>query len=441
MENNNTQNIQALLQQAIHDKNAAVSLLNIYRNDMLKEAHVYLKDGNAAKDAVIRAFRNAYKDIRNANAEDLGKWLNQYVQDECIKASLPLKKAESQSYTEADEIPAGRMKMPEENRIRKNLRAVLNKLDTSERIVSVLRFRDQYSFKEIAEKCRVSEDEVRYILTDAKKTITDAKGSLPVIFALVNHLYPYYKETAPSEEKQKAAFVGKLSIEEEEFNTELRELREFFNTMTMSTTKLSDHDIDDSEDADAENIDQTFEMRAIRELSDSNVNDTASSARMIMAAAMEVGSEKDVSEQEYDPKGYWFKRIVTGVLLAILAVGIGVAVAIIKSDHSDDKEPQRTAETETATPEATAETTPEPTEEAVPDDGSIGTAYILVTDLTMRKGPGVIYDQNGMAEPQKTYTVYEVTQADGYTWYRVGEDQWVPDLQSQFVTYTAKESE
>ena len=30
-----------------------------------------------------------------------------------------------------------------------------------------------------------------------------------------------------------------------------------------------------------------------------------------------------------------------------------------------------------------------------------------------------------MGEPKKTYTAYETTQAQGYTWYRIGEDQWI----------------
>ena len=160
-----------------------------------------------------------------------------------------------------------------------------------------------------------------------------------------------------------------------------------------------------------------------------------------MAAAMEADSDDKELSREYNPKEYWLKWIISIVLLAILAVGIGVAFAIIRTDRKQTPEPVKTAVTETPeVPEETPEPTPtpEPTEEPVPDDGSIGTAEILVTDLMMRKGPGVTYEQNGMGEPQKTYTVYETAEADGYTWYRVGEDQWVPDLQSQFVTYTPK---
>ena len=68
----------------------------------------------------------------------------------------------------------------------------------------------------------------------------------------------------------------------------------------------------------------------------------------------------------------------------------------------------------------------------------IGSAYIIVTDLNIRKGPGVGYEINGMAELEKNYDVLEIAEADGYTWYKVGDEQWIPDLAGQYVTYTSK---
>ena len=50
----------------------------------------------------------------------------------------------------------------------------------------------------------------------------------------------------------------------------------------------------------------------------------------------------------------------------------------------------------------------------------------------------VHYEYDGI-EYDATYDVYEIAEADGYTWYKVAEDQWVADYLGQYVTYTPKE--
>ena len=65
--------------------------------------------------------------------------------------------------------------------------------------------------------------------------------------------------------------------------------------------------------------------------------------------------------------------------------------------------------------------TPEPTPE------TLGTFTILPRNMYIRKGPGTTYEQAGVAYSGQTYTAYESEEAGGYTWYRVGEDQWSGD--------------
>ena len=86
-------------------------------------------------------------------------------------------------------------------------------------------------------------------------------------------------------------------------------------------------------------------------------------------------------------------------------------------------------------PAPTPTPTPEPTPEGEP---VIGQATINVTDLTIRNGAGVSFEYVDLAEPDTTYDVYETAEADGYTWYRIGENQWVPS-DGTWIAYTPKE--
>lgn len=65
----------------------------------------------------------------------------------------------------------------------------------------------------------------------------------------------------------------------------------------------------------------------------------------------------------------------------------------------------------------------------------IGTATVNVSQLRIRKGPGTFYSANGFVEDGKTYNVYEKTTGEGYTWYRIGEEQWVAG-KGNWITFT-----
>ncbi len=82
---------------------------------------------------------------------------------------------------------------------------------------------------------------------------------------------------------------------------------------------------------------------------------------------------------------------------------------------------------------------PQPTNE--PSDSSdskvIGTLKINVSSLNIRKGAGTSNETNGTATDGETYEVFETKDADGYTWYRIGEDKWVAG-NDEWVTYTKK---
>ena len=92
--------------------------------------------------------------------------------------------------------------------------------------------------------------------------------------------------------------------------------------------------------------------------------------------------------------------------------------------------------TVTAEPAATA--TAAPTAEAAADAPGdvIGTASIRVSGLRIRVSPSTTADVAGEAQQNKVYSVYETTEAGGYTWYCIGTDQWIADSGGQWVIYT-----
>lgn len=64
----------------------------------------------------------------------------------------------------------------------------------------------------------------------------------------------------------------------------------------------------------------------------------------------------------------------------------------------------------------------------------LGTITIKVDGLNMRSLPSTSGKRIGTAENGKTYQVYEKNSAEGYTWYRIGDNQWVAD-DGSWVTY------
>lgn len=76
----------------------------------------------------------------------------------------------------------------------------------------------------------------------------------------------------------------------------------------------------------------------------------------------------------------------------------------------------------------------------ITDTGVIGTATVNVSGLRIRKGPGLGYASNGYASEGTTYNVFAVQQADGYTWYQCGTDQWFSSKDG-WVTYTEKSAD
>ena len=68
--------------------------------------------------------------------------------------------------------------------------------------------------------------------------------------------------------------------------------------------------------------------------------------------------------------------------------------------------------------------------------GYIGTAGILVDDLNSRSTPSTSGEKLEPVKIYSEYNVYEVTENEGYTWYRIGENRWIADQNGKWVYYS-----
>ncbi|MBR4445245.1 MAG: zinc-ribbon domain-containing protein [Solobacterium sp.] len=58
---------------------------------------------------------------------------------------------------------------------------------------------------------------------------------------------------------------------------------------------------------------------------------------------------------------------------------------------------------------------------------AVGTIRVKVTKLRIRSGPATSSELIADAREGATYTYYATEEGEGYTWYRIGKDQWVAD--------------
>lgn len=66
-----------------------------------------------------------------------------------------------------------------------------------------------------------------------------------------------------------------------------------------------------------------------------------------------------------------------------------------------------------------------------------GAVFIRVEKLNARSEPSTKAEKVETVECRRIYPVYEFAEADGYTWYRIGENRWIADKNYKWVVYMA----
>lgn len=461
---NQNDNIKTLFSSAVNDQNALKKLFHTFKYVMYNEAMLYLNDEQASKDAAVQAFMRARNSIAYADTDDPKAWFNQFVQEECISKILPLKTSGRTDYTDSDETASPTAVIPSSNtECRNRLINALKALTPSQRLVAVMYFRDRLSIEEIAQKLNSSDDAVRSVLTDGKRTIKAANMNLAALIAIVNKLFPVAEEepeldlgTLAQTVKSSPLEYTNVLNEDIEFTTSVLELKKFINQQKSTRRHYSDHGIDDEEVFAEETESDTAENQTVVD------NDNMEATQRIPvtkasqpASARRIQNNDSYDDDDDDENDGFFIRLPKWLLYALILVLVtllGFAGAYLYSVLNNSRampentpaateqaeESEKSQEENQGEDEASAEQTEEPAEHEPTPEGPkiLGTAYINVTDLNMRTGPGISYDYNGIAVPESTYDVLDISEADGYTWYQVSEDQWVPDLAGQYVSFT-----
>ena len=144
-----------------------------------------------------------------------------------------------------------------------------------------------------------------------------------------------------------------------------------------------------------------------------------------------------------NPKKSLKEMAISFLLFAVLTVilviaGINIAGLFMNNSTSAGSEPTASATTEpTELPGFTPTPTPEPSETPVVSIGQ-GSLSVLVDQITIRNAPTVSAEAMGTVYYGESYNVYDVQQADGYTWYKIDDTNggWIAS-DGSWVSYSS----
>lgn len=129
------------------------------------------------------------------------------------------------------------------------------------------------------------------------------------------------------------------------------------------------------------------------------------------------------------------RKLSMAVIVALaLYIVFNIYLAVFDVGSSSTDKPKQTA-----APVETVEPTPVPTTGTVVSDGGvIGSLSVSVDAITMRNDASVNADEMGTVYYGEQYQVYEVREADGYTWYKIDQTNggWIAS-DGTWVTYSA----
>lgn len=145
-----------------------------------------------------------------------------------------------------------------------------------------------------------------------------------------------------------------------------------------------------------------------------------------------------------NPKKSLKEMAISFLLFAVLTVilviaGINIAGLFMNNSTSAGSEPTASATTEpTELPGFTPTPTPEPVETPIVTDNGSGSLSVMVDQITIRNAPTLNGEAMGTVYYGETYTVYDVQQADGYTWYEIDHTNggWIAS-DGSWVSYSS----
>ena len=131
-----------------------IKIFNLYKNDVYRLAYSYTKNKSDTDDIAQNVFIKLYKrkDILKLDNDDIKKWLFKVTINECKSLFLS----------------HWRIKVSDSNN---DLLDVIANLNKKERIIVFLHYYEGYKIKEIAEMMKLSEVNVKVLLSRTRKKL------------------------------------------------------------------------------------------------------------------------------------------------------------------------------------------------------------------------------------------------------------------------------
>lgn len=342
-------------------------------------------------------------------------------------------------------------------------------------------FLDGYVTKEIQKYMVASEQSISDILSGTDDDLSfgpfgssPSSPDSPVKISGPQPQQPVEEQPEPV----KPAKVSRPTVTEEDEDDEEEKPRRLFGPKKKKV--IEEEDEDDEEDEDEDEKPRGLFHRHKKQDDDEDDEDEEEEEEKPRRSARRkkvVEEDEDDDDEDYEEGGGipgWLLGVLIGIL-AVVALALVLYIFVPKVYDSTfgripflpSADVQETA-APSATPTATIETTPTPTVEATatPDasadasatassssettatatatatasttttGSAIGRATVNVSGLNIRSSASTGGSVVGTATSGQTYDVYSSTTSGGYTWYQIGNNQWIADNGS-WVTYKA----
>ena len=342
-------------------------------------------------------------------------------------------------------------------------------------------FLDGYVTKEIQKYMVASEQSISDILSGTDDDLSfgpfgssPSSPDSPVKISGPQPQQPVEEQPEPV----KPAKVSRPTVTEEYEDDEEEKPRRLFGPKKKKV--IEEEDEDDEEDEDEDEKPRGLFHRHKKQDDDEDDEDEEEEEEKPRRSARRkkvVEEDEDDDDEDYEEGGGipgWLLGVLIGIL-AVVALALVLYIFVPKVYDSTfgripflpSADVQETA-APSATPTATIETTPTPTVEATatPDasadasatassssettatatatatasttttGSAIGRATVNVSGLNIRSSASTGGSVVGTATSGQTYDVYSSTTSGGYTWYQIGNNQWIADNGS-WVTYKA----
>ena len=399
-ESDRKKELTALAEQAASgDRDAINRIMKEYTGEMYFVTRLFIGDRETARSCVQASMRTILEKMKEgAESGDLVKWMRTLTAKEALHLNLPVYAGEEDgAYSGEDETIDPNASVPyDPEDIRVGVLHVMDTLPASERSAAALHFYAHKTVEETAKELSLSEADTKILLHKAKM---DIRKEMPLgtFIANLEQLNPAGIKPKPAEPAVKAA----EPVIENRSKTMTNQPKRKINVLRLALVIIV-------------GILILMGLFLLLKGLFSGGNKPAETP------AAEVTPTPDSSETA-DPS----KTPDT-------AVSPSPEAAVTPSPSPEASASPDAAVTPSPSPEATA--TPGTEGHHV---SRTGTLTINAGNLRVRSEPTTSNDKNilRIAEKGKTYTVTETKKTEGFTWYKIGENEWVADNGNGWVTF------